>query len=176
MVKILAEQAHKDEIKILHELQNNAKANIDTIAKHCGFSSQKVWRIIKRLENSRTIWGYTAVTDQHMMGLKHFILLVKRTNKPLDKKIMNKIDSLNLEDIASPIDVYIETSCYIHGNYDWIICFLAEDLNKARKFCDLLQIEFPGAIQQNDIQQVLYCARKQHIFNPDRKQLQNLMQ
>jgi chromosome segregation ATPase len=40
----------EDEEKILDILQINAQASIDDIAKKCGFSRQKVWRIIKKLE------------------------------------------------------------------------------------------------------------------------------
>jgi DNA-binding Lrp family transcriptional regulator len=176
MAKKSVQQLHEDEMKVLHELQNNAKENIDKIAKHCGFSKQKVSRIIKKLEDHRIIWGYTAIADYRLSGRKEFILLVKRTNKALDKKIIDKIDSVDLEDLASPIGVHIQTSCFIHGKYDWMICFSAEDLFQARKFCEVLNTEFPGAIQQNDIQQVLYCVRQQYIFNPDRKQLRDLME
>ena len=41
------EQITDDEKKIIHELQKNSKENIDKIAKKCGFSRQKVWRVIK---------------------------------------------------------------------------------------------------------------------------------
>jgi AraC-like DNA-binding protein len=40
-------QIEQDEKKVLTELKINSKENIDTIAKHCGFSRQKAWRIIK---------------------------------------------------------------------------------------------------------------------------------
>ncbi len=175
MAKKSAEQAHEDEMKILTELQNNANENLDKIAKHCGFSRQKVWRTIKQLEKRHMIWGYTAITDKQMIGQNQFILLVKRTNKPLDKKIIDKIDSIDLEDTAFPFGVHIETSCFVHGTYDWIISFSAKDLIQARKFCDLLVTEFPEAIQHYDLEQVLYCVRKHHVYNPSRKQLEELM-
>jgi len=49
---------------VIEQLQRNSNESIDKIAKTCGFSRQKVWRIIKRLENNKTIWGYTAVPDK----------------------------------------------------------------------------------------------------------------
>ena len=45
-------QIRDDEKKILKALQKNSKEGIDAIAKHCGFSRQKVWRIIKQLEKT----------------------------------------------------------------------------------------------------------------------------
>jgi len=51
MSKSSREQIDQDERKILSELVKNANENIDTIAKHCGFSRQKTWRMIKQLES-----------------------------------------------------------------------------------------------------------------------------
>jgi len=56
MPKSSRKQIDNDEKKILRELQKNSKESIDKIAKKCGFSRQKVWRIIKRLEKNKTIW------------------------------------------------------------------------------------------------------------------------
>jgi DNA-binding Lrp family transcriptional regulator len=65
MSKSSKEQIDADEKKILWELQKNSKESIDKIAKKCGFSRQKVWRVIKRLEKDKTIWGYHAVVDDN---------------------------------------------------------------------------------------------------------------
>ncbi|MBN1860830.1 MAG: Lrp/AsnC family transcriptional regulator [Candidatus Thermoplasmatota archaeon] len=163
-------------MKLLPVLQNNAHENIEAIAKRVGFSRQKVWRMIKHLEDRDVIWGYSAITNQEKYHTKQFMMFIKRTNNPLDKKIMEKIDSINLEDIALPLDIVIESSCYVHGNYDWIISFIAQDIHQAKIFCDALYNEFPGAIAHIDIQQILYYVRKHYIFNPDRKKLHDLME
>jgi len=42
MSKSSREQRGLDEKKVLSELVKNSKENVDTIAKHCGFSRQKV--------------------------------------------------------------------------------------------------------------------------------------
>ena len=47
MVKSSSEQIEQDEKSLLSELVKNSNENIDTIAKHCGFSRQKTWRMIK---------------------------------------------------------------------------------------------------------------------------------
>jgi len=175
MTKSSREQLAKDDRKILAELQKNSNESIDTIAKHCGFSRQKVWRAIKQLEESRMIWGYTAIVDEEKNDLSHFIMLIKRSTKPLDKKIVDRIESIQIEDFASPQGVTIESSCFVHGNYDWIISFIAKNIMQAKSFCDILCGGFPGIIQQIDLLQTLYFNRKHHIFNPDRKKLRDLM-
>jgi len=175
MAKSSNVQKQEDEMKILTALQNNANENIDTIAKQVGLSKQKVSRMIKQMEENQVIWGYTAITTSEKFNQKQFMMFIKRTYDPLDKKIMDKIDSLQLEDLALPLGVTIESSCYVHGNYDWVISFLARDINQAKTLCNLLYKEFPEVIAQVDIQQILYYARKNYIFNPNRKKLLNLM-
>ena len=164
-----------DERKVMDVLAQNGKESVDEIAKQCRFSRQKVWRIIKDLEKRKIIWGYAAIVDEEEKGLSHFTILIKRTLKPLDAEIMKKIDSLQLEDIATPVGVEIESSCFVHGCYDWIISFITKDIQTAKKFCDMLCNGFPGAIQNIDLVESLYFVRKQHIFNPNRKKLKDIM-
>ena len=68
MPKSSKKQIDEDEKKVIAALQKNSKESIDKIAKKCGFSRQKVWRIIKRLENNQTIWGYHAVVDDEILS------------------------------------------------------------------------------------------------------------
>ena len=55
MAKRSKKQIYEDELKVIAELQKNAKESIDIIAKNCGYSRQKVCRIINRLEENKTI-------------------------------------------------------------------------------------------------------------------------
>ena len=64
MAKTSEEAMKKDEMKVLDVLEQHAKENIDGLAKRCGFSHQKISRIIKHLEEKKTIWGYAAITDE----------------------------------------------------------------------------------------------------------------
>jgi len=70
MSKSSKEQIIDDEKKVIRELKKNAKASIDSIGKNCNFSRQKVWRIIKRLEENKTIWGYSSVFYDEKINLK----------------------------------------------------------------------------------------------------------
>ena len=63
MAKSSKDKIEQDEKKLISELMKNSKENIDTIAKHCGFSRQKAWKMMKRLEMDQKIWGYSAVID-----------------------------------------------------------------------------------------------------------------
>jgi len=175
MVRTSKKQQIIDERKILAELQKNSKENIDTIAKHSGFSRQKVQRIIKKLGKNKMIWGYTAIVDDEKKDMIHFIMLIKRTMKPLDKKIKDKLDSIKIEDFVSSVGVNIESSCIVNGPYDWVISFTAPNTIQAKKFCDMFIGGFPGIIKQIDLLQTLYFVRKHYIFNPDRKELSDFL-
>lgn len=171
MPKNSKEQINQDEKKVLSELVKNANKNIETIAEHCGFSKQKTWRIIKRLETNGLIWGYTAVFNEEKAGLKHFMLMVKRTMKQLDQKTIDKIVSRKLEESAARLGITIESSSYVHGDYDWILTFTAKDIIHAKKFADILVEFHSGIIEKTAILETLMYIRKHYILNPEKERL-----
>jgi Lrp/AsnC family leucine-responsive transcriptional regulator len=164
-------QMDKDEKKILSELVKNSNEKIETIAKNCGFSRQKTWRFIKRLESKGLIWGYTAIFNEEKMGLLHFMLMVKRSTKQVEENTLDKIISRKLEDLVGELGITIESSSYVHGEYDWIITFTAADIKQAKKFSDSLISFHPGFIEKITIIQTLIFMRKHYILNPDKKKL-----
>ncbi|MBE3122091.1 MAG: Lrp/AsnC family transcriptional regulator [Thermoplasmata archaeon] len=175
MAKSSREQLDKDERKILAELQKNSNEGIETIAKHCGFSRQKVWRTIKQLEKNRMIWGYTAVIDEGKIEQKHFILLMKRKQKGFEEKIVDTLISRSFEAAVAKMGITIETSSYIHGEYDWITTFLASDIRQAKQFCNSIPIVYPDVFERFVLIETLFDIKKQHILNPDVKKLKELL-
>ena len=175
MSKSSREQIDKDEKKILSELVKNSNENIETIAKHCGFSRQKTWRFIKQIEAKGLVWGYTAIFNEEKIGLMHFILMVKRTTKQLEEKTVNIIVSRKLEDIAAELGITIESSSYVHGEYDWVLTFTAEDIKQAKKFSDSLVALHPGVIEKITIMQTLMFIRKHYILNPEKMKLKEFL-
>ena len=175
MAKSSRDQIEQDEKKLLYALMKNAKENIDTIAKHCGFSRQKTWRMIKQLEAKKLIWGYTAIFDEQKIGLTHFMVMIKRTTKELEEATANKIVSRRLEDLVAEIGITIESSFYVHGEYDWVLTFTAKDIRHAKKFSDSVVALHPGIIEKITIMQTLMFIRKQYILNPDKNKLKDFL-
>jgi len=175
MSKSSKDQMGLDEKKVLSELVKNANKNIETIAKLCGFSKQKTWRIIKRLEAKELIWGYTAVFDEKKMGLKHFMVLIKRSMKRLDESTINKIVSRKLEDVIKELGITIESSSYVHGDFDWILTFTAKDIVQAKKFSDALVTFHPGVIDNVSIVETLMYIKKHYILNPEKARLKEFL-
>jgi DNA-binding Lrp family transcriptional regulator len=175
MSKSSRDQIDKDEKKILSELVKNSNEKIETIAKHCGFSRQKTWRFIKQLEAKGLIWGYTAIFNEEKIGLMHFMLMVKKTMKQIEEKTVDKIVSRKIEDLVAELGITIESSFYVHGEYDWVITFTAEDLKQAKKFSDSLVMLHPGVIEKITIMQTLMFIRKQYILNPEKMKLKEFL-
>jgi DNA-binding Lrp family transcriptional regulator len=175
MLKNSREQIDQDEKKILSELVKNSKESIDTIAKHCGFSRQKVQRVVKQMEAKGLIWGYTAVFDEEKIGLRHFILMLKRTTSKATEKEVDVIISRKTENLATELGIIIESSAYLHGEYDWIMTFTAENITQAKKFSDSLVAMYPSGTKNVMILQTMMFIRKQHILNPDRKKLKEFL-
>ena len=175
MSKNSRDQIDQDEKKVLSELVKNSKENIGTIAKHCGFSRQKTWRFIKQLKAKGLIWGYTAIFNEEKVGLTHFMIMIKRTTKKLEEATANKIVSRKIEDLVAEIGITIESSSYVHGEYDWVLTFTAEDIKQAKKFSDSVIALHPGVIEKITIMQTLMFIRKQYILNPDKSKLKDFL-
>jgi DNA-binding Lrp family transcriptional regulator len=175
MVKLSREQIYKDEKKILAELQKDAQEGIDTLARRCGFSRQKVWRIVKRLEKNRMIWGYTAIVDEKKNDMNHYTLLIKRTTKKLDEKTADTIISRKIEDVVSNMGVTVESSYYVNGEYDWVITFTARSIVQAKKLCESLLALHPGVIEKTVLLETLFFVKNHYILNPESKNLKKFL-
>jgi DNA-binding Lrp family transcriptional regulator len=170
MAKSSKETILHDEIKVMDALEQHSKESIDQIAKSCGFSRQKVWRIIKDLEKRKIIWGYTAITDETAKNLKHFIVLAKRNTVPFGDEFRKEIILRKLDDYPMDI-VRIENIYLTHGITDWILTFYAPDIISAKRFVDETFARFSKYLQEFNIVETLVPVRKQGFKNPRMKDL-----
>jgi DNA-binding Lrp family transcriptional regulator len=166
MGKTAKTQLEDDEQKILQELIKNSKQNIDRVAKNCGFSRQKVWRLMKQLESSQIIWGYSAVIDAEKQHLEKFILFVRRTDFHHESRDRDDIIKSLLAPIKKELGITMLTSYRIHGEYDWVMIFTAKDILQAKKFAEAIMRRFAEK-QTIHISQVLFTTRENYIVNPD---------
>ena len=175
MAKTSKQQIEVDERKVIDQLQKNCMENLDVFAKKCGFSRQKVWRIIKNLERDKIVWGYTAVVDPEMLKKKHYMLLMKRNTQKINQKIVDILLSREFESVVTKLGITIETSSYVHGEYDWIATFLAPDIIHAKKFSELVKTTYPDTFQDIDLVETLFDIKRQYIFNPDTHKLKDII-
>jgi DNA-binding Lrp family transcriptional regulator len=171
MSKSSAEQIKEDEDKILDFLENNANRSINDIAKSTGFSRQKVWRVIKKMEENNTIWGYTAVINSKNIDRKEYMLIIKRSNKAVDDVIIKKaIDQDFLNDI-NKLGIKFIDSLYTHGVYDWVIYFSAPNLLIAKSFLDYVNKNYEGFVSESHLLEVMFPMSKGGATNPEMKNL-----
>jgi DNA-binding Lrp family transcriptional regulator len=175
MVKKKKESAEIGYTEILFELQKNAKKSIDEIAKHYGYTRQRVWSIIKQLEQKNVIWGYTTIIDEEKCSLQKFILLLKRSTQTLEAKTADDIAVSRLEKEYMHMGINIESSYYIHGEYDWVLIFTAKDLKQAKKFSGVLLEKYPGVITKTNLMRILFTQRTSNILNPDAMKLREFL-
>jgi DNA-binding Lrp family transcriptional regulator len=167
MAKNSRKQIMLDEVRIVDQLLKNANKSINEIAKNCGFSRQKVWRIIKNLERNNTIWGYTTIIDEEKQNKKSYVVLIKRSSNPLTKEIIERIAKREISKKASKIGIKTLTSMYTNGVYDWIIHFTANNLKDAKRFVEDLNKTYQGYIEEIDLLEKMFITESYGIHNPE---------
>lgn len=172
MAKSSKKQIDQDEKKVIEQLQRNSNESIDKIAKQCGFSRQKVWRIIKRLESNKTIWGYTAVPDKEKQGVRHYFLLIKRSNEPLGNAVEDVINAFK-KGSAKTIGIYVRTACVLHGQYDGIICFTAKDISGAKKFIEFINKRYSALVRETLLLEDIFSIKICGMLNPKLDELKD---
>ena len=174
MAKSSEKQIQEDEKKIIEELRKNARGSIDNIAKKCGFSRQKVWRIIKRLEENKDVWGYNAIIDINKINMKKFLILIKRSTEPIDDAI-SKIIKLTMHKKGEELGVYVECSSYLHGRYDWMLGILARDMPSLKRFTHILEKEYQQVISEVHVMEDIFTVKKCGIVNPNVNKLREFV-
>jgi len=165
MAKSSKKQIDQDEKRVIEQLQRNSNESIDKIAKTCGFSRQKVWRIIKRLESNKTIWGYTAVPDKEKQGVHHYIMLIKRSNQPAGEVIDNVVDGFK-KYIGKNLGVFVQTACILQGEYDMLLCFTAKDITIAKRFIEFINKKYSSYIRDIMLMEDIFSIRLSGMMNP----------
>ena len=171
MEKNSVKQIEQDEKRILEELAKNANKSINDIAQSCGFSRQKVWRVINNLEKNHTIWGYVAVVDEEKLGKKSYIMLMRRSNKPVTEEIINHITKREIADRVKKIEAEFTNSILKNGNYDWVICFNANDMSDAKKVVELYRQLYEGFFSKIHLLEKMFNAVSCGVTNPEIKKL-----
>jgi len=175
MPKSSKKQIDEDEKKIIAELQKNSKESIDKIAKRCGFSRQKVWRVIKRLEKNKTIWGYNVVVDDEKLNQKSYIMLIKRSSKPIGDFTDKLIEDFK-EECTKKLGINVCYNCYLHGHFDWMVCFSAKDIKVAKKFSESINASYSEFISEIYMMENIFPIKTCGILNPGIKKFKEFFQ
>lgn len=171
MPKSSFKKIEKDQKKIIDEIKKNANKSIADIAKKCEFSRQKVWRYIKDLEKNHTIWGYSTIINEEKLNRKSYIMLIKKSNKPIEKEEVDKVINRDLEKDINKIGIEVVSSIYTNGVYDWVIIFTAPDIVIAKNFVEYFNKLYEGIVSKVDLIENMFFAVNCRIKNPEIEKL-----
>ena len=141
------------------------------IAEKCGFSRQKVWRIIDRLNEKYSVWGYTTVVDDNYDNSNTYFALVK-TRVPFSN-IIDKLIQRVKKEKSGELGIKVLGNYYVNGLYDWVIIFTAKNLCDAKKMCGYLQKYYGNHLKEIDLLNTVFPLRKSGKINPNIEQLKD---
>ncbi len=155
---------------VVNELLSDCKRSLSTLAASCGMGKQRVWRRIKKLEDSNTIWGYSPVIDEAKLGYDLYLALIKGgafTEEAAEKIIERHKDP----QAVGRGHVQLIESYYLNGLYDWVLVFAAPSIADAKKYCWYLQRVYGDFIRNVELLEVMFPAIHGGTVNPELGQL-----
>ena len=101
-------------------------------------------------------------------------MLIKKTSEPV-AKLAESIISREIEKKARELKVTITQSEYIHGKYDWGMCFTAKDIKEAKRFCEALNITYHKHISNLILMERIFSVKKCGVQNPRLRKLKEFL-
>jgi Lrp/AsnC family transcriptional regulator, leucine-responsive regulatory protein len=124
-------------LRILSELQRDARQTILQIASRIGLTSTPCWKRVKEMESNGVIRGYTALVDRDKVGLMICVLAEINLTRHTEK---NAIDFE--KEVAACPQI---TECYsTTGNADYMIKVVATDIKAYEAFMHSVLFKLPG--------------------------------
>jgi len=161
-----------DEREVLALLIEDSRKSPNDIAKKLGFSRQKVWRIIKRLEKNKIVWGYTTVIDDGSVGTGTYYALIK--SKGLLYAVVDKLVKRVKEKHSEEMGIKLLGVSYINGAYDWLVIFSAKDIKDAKKFTGYILKEYGDNTVQIELLESVFTLLRFGKINPDADKLKEI--
>ncbi len=176
MTKVSKKQMKDDRVKVLAELQKNSNERLDIIAKHCGFSRQKVWRIVKNIDADQLTWGYHAVADMEKINRKSYVPLVQWRHMPVENDFEDILVKRTIDKAGEGVDVVVEDDFWVGGGtIDQVFVFTAPDVAKAKQFQELFLTTYAGNIASVTMLDVVLPIKRSEFLNPGIKQKKKLL-
>ena len=124
-------------LRILEELQRDARQTVQQIADKVGLSSTPCWRRIKELEASGVVRGYTALVDRAKVGLH--LLVVAEVN--LSRHSDGIVEDFEREVAAVPQIVRCLSTT---GQADYLLTITLPDIESYERFQHQVLFRLPG--------------------------------
>lgn len=127
----------KTDIKILQQLQQDARITNQQLADEIGLSASPTWRKVRKLEEDEVIQGYRAVLNRKKIGL-NVMVFVRVT---IDSH--SEAEARKFEQEVMALDNVV--SCYsIGGDADFLLQVVAADMDAYADFAMSVIRRLPG--------------------------------
>ncbi|MBY4888173.1 Lrp/AsnC family transcriptional regulator [Pantoea sp. DY-15] len=127
----------KTDIKILQQLQQDARITNQHLADEIGLSASPTWRKVRKLEEDEVIQGYRAVLNRKKIGL-NVMVFVRVT---IDSH--SEAEARKFEQEVMALDNVV--SCYsIGGDADFLLQVVAADMDAYAEFAMSVIRRLPG--------------------------------
>lgn len=124
-------------LKILFELQRDARQTVQQISEAVGLSATPCWKRIKEMEADGVIRGYTAVVDREKVGL----MVAAVTEVNLERHSESQVQRFEEAVAASPQIVRCVSAT---GPADYILTVLVPDMKHYEQFLHETLFKLPG--------------------------------
>ena len=111
------------------------------------------------------------MADEEKLDKKGYMILIKKSNKPLSQELINKIIKRDLGKKGKKLGIEITNSTYTHGIYDWLICFNATDMREAKGFVEEFNKMYEGYLSEIHLIEKMFSVVSCGITNPEIKKL-----
>ncbi len=123
---------------VLYQLLEDPTLSAREIGKKLNSYRQMIWRRKKELEDSKIIWGYTAVIDERKLNHVIYMMLIKA--KPMSRGLADLLIRRITRDEPGRQSVRIVNMFFVNGEFDWVIRFSAPDHATARRYYDTIRL------------------------------------
>ena len=169
--KMVKQDSKNDtEMNLLNLLLEDPTIGINEMAKKLNINRQTIWRIKKKLEKNRTIWGYTAIIDRSKLNERVYLIFGK--TKPINKRLVDKMVNRLLENKPHQENIHTIDMFYVSGDYDWILRFSAPDHLTAKKYFNTLREIYADQLLEKPVLiDIDFCLIAEGKKNPELKKL-----
>ena len=125
------------DLKILTELQRDARLSNYDLSERVGLSASPCSRRIRKLEEAGVIEGYSARIDEAAMGFGFSVFVSVRLDRQVDAR---------LQEFESAIGVCLEVvDCWLMtGSFDYLLRIAVRDLKEFENFLTSRLTKIPG--------------------------------
>ena len=130
------------DVKILQQLQKDAKQSAHAIAEQVGLSHTPCWRRIKRLQDNGVISAHVALVDAKKVGLGVVVFVTVKLNNH-DEQLLSQFESA-----AVAMDEVMQ--CYImSGDVDYLLRVVVQSIEQYEQTLKRKLVRLPGVAVLN---------------------------